>query len=219
MAKLHARGRWERLRLESEIHNDLGTGWRQRAYMSDGSILSRYRYTRDSKASTWTVCGRVKADLSPRAIAETRAPTWWPVRDDRQRTPRAAGTLSPEPIVTEQQAKRRIQSRISRAKSDARKLIAAQEQARTIPADAVRTFVDRHTGSVHVGESLRFWVRSIMGRLQGGTATFRLMPRPVRKATIRHIAARRQAHRATYEAVMRHTPFMTERAIGARLLG
>lgn len=225
MAKLSARGRFERLRLEhpykgDEYAGDPNGGFRQRAYMSDGNILARYRVGSSGPASTWTVSGRVKPNLSPRQIAEIREPQGWhAVQSDRLRTPRYAGDLSEIPIITQAKADTRTRARARSVERQAERLAAAQEQARTIPVDAVRRFVDRQTGSIHVGESLRFWVRSIMGRLQGGTATFRLMPRSVRKATIRHIAVQRRARVATYRAVMGHAPYPTERAIGAQILG
>ena len=227
MAKLSARGRTEQLRLEQPAvltppaAGDRNGGFRQRAYMSDGVILARVRVGANSRDTTiWTVCGRVKPDLSPRRIAELRARGgWFPVLNDRRRTPRSPESLAVFPIVTTAQAQRRTRARARAAERKAERLAVAQTRARALTApDTLARLVTTSAGHIHVAEPLRYWVRATMGRLTGGIATFRLMPRDTRKALIRMVADRRTQARATYKAVMGRGPYPTERMIGAQIL-
>lgn len=118
MAKLTARGRYEVFRLHRQ--NLKGTGWSQRAYRSDGVILSRYRAGTDSPISMWTTIGRVAPELSPRQIADLRGrDRWFPVtaHSSRLSTPETLPylCLGWSPIVTVAQAQRRNRAKVARA--------------------------------------------------------------------------------------------------------
>ena len=160
MAKVNCRGRREVLRLHRERENG---GWTQRSYGSDGAILARHRRTPESEIGTWSHVGRVKPDLSPlQIVTMRRAGPWFPVSSE-SRTLASPNRLPDDrigtrPIVTARDATRRARAKARTADPSSEQIVA---------------YVKKHAGAIHVGETLRHWIRTIADPMIGGRGTLR----------------------------------------------